>query len=246
MNTVMTMQEAEESIQKLREIFDVVRLLDAEVIENINRKNDTEIQDQNQDHDHDQCFSFWRKDHPCENCVSLKAYKAKDKRVKMEFIDTALYQVIAKYVEIDGKPYVIEMINCLDDELMLDSEGRDRLLRKLSGYDDELYIDALTGISNRRYFENQIKKMKALAGVAMIDLDDFKLYNDTFGHRVGDAVLKTVAKMIRSCIRKSDILIRYGGDEFLLVMPDIAADIFTQKLRQICKKIRESKVPGYS
>ena len=49
MNTVMTMQEAEESIQKLREIFDVVRLLDAEVIENINRKNDTEIQDQNQD-----------------------------------------------------------------------------------------------------------------------------------------------------------------------------------------------------
>ena len=56
MNTVMTMQEAEESIQKLREIFDVVRLLDAEVIENINRKNDTEIQDQNQDHDHDQCF----------------------------------------------------------------------------------------------------------------------------------------------------------------------------------------------
>ena len=102
MNTVMTMQEAEESIQKLREIFDVVRLLDAEVIENINRKNDTEIQ--NQDHDHDQCFSFWRKDHPCENCVSLKAYKAKDKRVKMEFIDTALYQVIAKYVEIDGKP----------------------------------------------------------------------------------------------------------------------------------------------
>ena len=234
MNTVMTMQEAEESIQKLREIFDVVRLLDAEVIENINRKNDTEIQDQNQDHD--QCFSFWRKDHPCENCVSLKAYKAKDKRVKMEFIDTALYQVIAKYVEIDGKPYVIEMINCLDDELMLDSEGRDRLLRKLSGYDDKLYIDALTGISNRRYFEDQIKKMKALAGVAMIDLDDFKLYNDTFGHRVGDVVLKTVAKMIRSCIRKSDILIRYGGDEFLLVMPDIAADIFTQKLRQICKR----------
>ena len=83
-------------------------------------------------------------------------------------------------LRLTGSPYVIEMINCLDDELMLDSEGRDRLLRKLSGYDDELYIDALTGISNRRYFENQIKKMKALAGVAMIDLDDFKLYNDTF------------------------------------------------------------------
>ena len=242
MNTEMTMQEAAESIRQLREIFDVVRLLDAKVIENINKKDDAAAQKQ----DSDRCFSFWRKQHPCENCVSLKAYRTRGKQVKMEFIDSALYQVIAKYVEIDGQPYVIEMINCLDDEMMLDSDGRDRLLRKLSGYDDELYIDALTGISNRRYFEDQIKKMKALAGVAMIDLDDFKLYNDTFGHRVGDVVLKTVANLIRSCIRKSDILIRYGGDEFLLVMPDIAQDIFARKLRQICKKIRESKVPGYA
>lgn len=242
MNTEMTMQEAEESIRQLREIFDVVRLLDAKVIEKINQKDYTIAQK----HEPDQCFYFWRKHHPCENCVSIKAYRTKGKQVKMEFIDSALYQVIAKYVRIDGEPYVIEMINCLDDEMMLDSDGRDRLLRKLSGYEDELYIDALTGISNRRYFEDQIKKMKALAGVAMIDLDDFKLYNDTFGHRVGDMVLKTVAKLIRSCIRKSDILIRYGGDEFLLVMPDIAEDIFARKLRQICEKIRESKVPGYS
>ncbi len=75
MNTVMTMQEAEESIQKLREIFDVVRLLDAEVIENINRKNDTEIQDQNQDHD--QCFSFWRKDHPVRTAYHSRHIRRK-------------------------------------------------------------------------------------------------------------------------------------------------------------------------
>lgn len=164
----------------------------------------------------------------------------------MEFIDSVLYQVVAKYVEIDGKAYVMEMINCLDDDVMLDSEGRDRLLRKLSGYDDELYIDALTGISNRRYFEDQIRKMKASAGVAMIDLDDFKIYNDTFGHRVGDVVLKTAAKVIREGIRKSDIIIRYGGDEFLLVMPDISAEVFAEKLKQIRKNISEAKVPGYS
>lgn len=242
MNTVMTMQEAEDNISHLREIFDVVRLLDAKIIEEINREDYTVAKE----YDPGQCFFFWRKEHPCENCVSIKAYKAKGKRVKMEFINSALYQVIARYVEIDGNPYVIEMINCLDDELMLDSDGRERLLKKLSGYNDELYIDALTGIFNRRYFEDRIKKMKIPAGVAMIDLDDFKLYNDTFGHRVGDLVLRTVAQVIQSCIRKSDILIRYGGDEYLLVLTDIADDNFTRKLKRICEKIRESKIPGYS
>lgn len=239
MNTVMTMDEAHESMCQMRQVFDVVRLLEAETVKKIN---------ENKKHPDgvDPCFAFWRKSHPCENCVSFKALEAKSKKVKMEFIDSVLYQVVAKYVEIDGKEYVMEMINCLDDDVMLDSEGRDRLLRKLSGYDDELYIDALTGISNRRYFEDQIKKMKASAGIAMIDLDDFKIYNDTFGHRVGDVVLKTAAKVIRECIRKSDIIIRYGGDEFLLVMPDITAEVFTEKLKQIRKKINEAKIPGYS
>lgn len=239
MNTVMTMDEAHESMQQMRQVFDVVRLLEAETVQKIN---------ENKKHPEgvDPCFAFWRKSHPCENCVSFRALESKSKKVKMEFIDSVLYQVVAKYVEIDGKAYVMEMINCLDDDVMLDSEGRDRLLRKLSGYDDELYIDALTGISNRRYFEDQIRKMKASAGVAMIDLDDFKIYNDTFGHRVGDVVLKTAAKVIREGIRKSDIIIRYGGDEFLLVMPDISAEVFAEKLKQIRKNISEVKVPGYS
>lgn len=239
MNTVMTMDEAHESMRQMRQVFDVVRLLEAETVQKIN---------ENKKHPEgvDPCFAFWRKSHPCENCVSFKALEAKSKKVKMEFIDSVLYQVVAKYVEIDGKAYVMEMINCLDDDVMLDSEGRDRLFRKLSGYDDELYIDALTGISNRRYFEDQIRKMKASAGVAMIDLDDFKIYNDTFGHRVGDVVLKTAAKVIREGIRKSDIIIRYGGDEFLLVMPDISAEVFAEKLKQIRKNISEAKVPGYS
>ena len=239
MKTVMTMDEAHESMRQMRQVFDVVRLLDAETVRKIN---------ENKKHPDgvDPCFAFWRKTHPCENCVSYKALEARGKKVKMEFIDSVLYQVVAKYVEIDGKAYIMEMINCLDDDVMLDSEGRDRLLRKLSGYDDELYIDALTGISNRRYFEDQIKKMKASAGIAMIDLDDFKIYNDTFGHRVGDVVLKTAAKVIREGIRKSDIIIRYGGDEFLLVMPDITAEVFAEKLKQIRKNVSEVKVPGYS
>ena len=80
----------------------------------------------------------------------------------------------------------------------------------------------------------------------MIDLDDFKIYNDTFGHSAGDAVLKTVVKQIRSCVRSTDSIVRYGGDEFLLLIPGIDEDTFVKKLREIRERVFAADVPGYS
>ena len=89
---------------------------------------------------------------------------------------------------------MIEMINRLDDETLMDSEGRQNLVSKLNSYSEELYRDALTGVFNRRYFEDQIRDASFCCGVAMIDLDDFKLYNDTYGHNAGDMALDTIVK----------------------------------------------------
>ncbi len=97
-------------------------------------------------------------------------------------------------------------------------------------YHEKLYMDALTGAYNRRYYEEQIKNLNTTAGVAMLDLDDFKLYNDAIGHDAGDAVLMTIVNEVRKNVRKTDILIRYDGDEFLLLMPGVDVDTFVQKL----------------
>ena len=78
----------------------------------------------------------------------------------------------------------------------------------------------------------------------MIVLDDFKLYNDTCGHNAGNLVLNTVVGIIRGCICKTDILIRYGGDEFLLLLPHIEEATFQQKLQDICCQISETRLPG--
>ena len=126
------------------------------------------------------------------------------------------------------------------DETNEQSAAREQALK------EELYRDSLTGAYNRRYYEEVACKAIGPAGIALMDLDDFKICNDTYGHYAGDMALKAAAAAIRSCIRDSDLLIRYGGDEFLLVLPGIPGDILQAKLEQIRAAVQQATVPGYS
>ena len=240
-STAMTQQESEVMIRELSKVFDVVRLLDEETLETGNIKDVTDAEGFPC-----KCYSFWKKGDNCKNCTSRDAFRKKNEQLKLEYLDSNIYQVISKYVEIDGKPYVMELINQMNADAVMDEDGRNELIKQLSGYNRELYTDALTGIYNRRYYEERIRNSNMSAGVAMIDLDDFKIYNDTFGHDAGDLALTTVVGIIKDNVRRTDMLIRMGGDEFLLVMPDIGEQAFADKLNQIQEKIHSSKVPGYS
>lgn len=79
----------------------------------------------------------------------------------------------------------------------------------------------------------------------MLDLDDFKVYNDLFGHGVGDAVLKAVVDAVKKCVRSTDKVVRYGGDEFLLVIPGVKEIAFRRCLGDISQSVREAVVEEY-
>ena len=128
----------------------------------------------------------------------------------------------------------------------MQAEAEEKLQETTESYRAKLYHDALTGTYNRRYYEDIASRIVGPAGVALLDVDDFKICNDTYGHYAGDMALKTAAKAIQSCIRESDLLIRYGGDEFLLVLPGIPGDFLQTKLEQICTAAQMASVPGYS
>ena len=236
----MTKHEWEIMLNELQKVFSIVRLLNEEELRTGRIQGSTDMTEGCE------CYALWNKRTRCDNCISRAAFAEKDKKTKLEFIDGVIFQVVSRYVEIEGIPYVVELVNKLDGDTLISEDGRDEMLKKLIRYDRELYMDALTGAYNRRYYEDQLKQTEMVAGVAMIDLDDFKLHNDTYGHNAGDLVLETVVNVIRNSIRKTDVLVRFGGDEFLLVMPDILEISFQKKLKQIQNEIHAAEVPGYS
>jgi len=115
-----------------------------------------------------------------------------------------------------------------------------RLMRSLK---DSALIDSLTGLHNRRYLQEYTEKIVAgvlrrgkAIGLIMCDLDYFKQVNDTYGHNAGDLVLKETSKVIRQSSRDSDIVIRFGGEEFLAVLLDVGEG----ESIKIAEKIREN------
>lgn len=108
--------------------------------------------------------------------------------------------------------------------------------------------DQLTGVYNRKKLEalqRQYQKegTPANIGVAMIDIDYFKRYNDTYGHPAGDEVLREVAQVLKSSVRKQDIVIRYGGEEFLLLLQGVQAEIAQKVCERVQMRLQERAIP---
>lgn len=236
-----TRQEIEERMEEYREVFDVVRLIDKETIARMEK--DCNHQDKLEPCP---CYSFWNKDRRCTNCITTEVMKDHKQRVKIEFVDFDAYQVISRYVNIDGTDYVMELVNRIDNSGVSDIEVRRKLEKKIVSYKEKLYVDVLTGAYNRRFYEETLKNSKYRAGVAMLDIDDFKLYNDSLGHFAGDMALSAVVDAAKSCIRKTDMIVRFGGDEFLILVQDVTEQEFKEKLEQIREAISQTIIPDFS
>ena len=237
--------EIRQTISKLTQVFDVVRLVDItdnEIVRSGCKPGNEEMINACRG---DKCYAIWGKTQRCKNCVSSKAFEKRGQVSKLEFADDSIFQIISKYVEISEKPYVLEMIYKDNDGVLLGAYGKTDFMDNIVNYNRQLYHDALTGAYNRRYYEEQAKSMRYIDAVAMLDANNFKGINDHYGHAAGDCLLKAVCESIKECIRSSDILIGLGGDEFVLLMANIPEIVFYQKISEIKQKISEIKLPDY-
>jgi len=140
----------------------------------------------------------------------------------------------------------------LEEDLIVSSKGLQTLKSELANARIEASTDALTGLNNRRGFDIQLKKLlndRRHNGngfsTIMADMDNFKEINDTFGHLVGDKVLKAFSQILKGKTRETDYAARYGGEEFVLLLPDTSLDnayIVAENIRSSIEKLRVTQI----
>lgn len=168
---------------------------------------------------------------PCLRQSSLEALTDSDEVSEQLLNDGVEYRARLRPLKVEGEPHVLLMVRPIDGQEAAE--------------EDLVYTDVLTNVRNRRYYEEKLRSARMKAGVAMIDLDDFRVFNDTFGRHAGDLALGAVATAIRSGIRSTDELVRYGCDKFVVVMPNIPSDDFTRCLHQVSDAVHATIVPGH-
>ena len=187
----------------------------------------------------------------CENCTSLRALQSKGRAYKIEILNNKTYLVTSRYLKIEGKPYVMEIINDVTNNLLMDSNQKDEIGKLIHSYNNLLITDSLTGVYNRRFLDEKFlpslkccHDKKIIIGVCVMDFDDFKLVNDTYGHQAGDKLLKEAACFWKQNFnsRKKDeerLVIRFGGDEMLIIVCGMSLHNFKIEIEECYRKMHK-------
>ncbi|SHK94831.1 diguanylate cyclase (GGDEF) domain-containing protein [Desulforamulus aeronauticus DSM 10349] len=212
-------------ISKFHNLFDIVRVVDPV------KKRVVDYDERGECGQGSICYDFWKTGMQCNNCVSVRAMTENDTFIKIEYNDNKTFLVMASPVKIGGTSYIVEMFKDITDTeviTILKEKGIMETNSIIAELNEKSVTDELTGIYNRRYINeklptdiyNAMLNQKELS-VIMLDIDYFKVINDTHGHIVGDTVIKELCKTMKSKIRKNyDWIARYGGEEFLIVLMD--------------------------
>jgi diguanylate cyclase (GGDEF)-like protein len=146
-----------------------------------------------------------------------------------------------------------EQVRQRTEQLNQALEENERIMREVEALNRKLQVqvihDPLTGLFNRRYLDEVLERELALArrkgyavSVVMSDIDHFKAVNDRYGHQTGDEVLKAFADLLVKRSRVTDICCRYGGEEFLLVMPEVPLEVAIQRAEAMRSALHDMSV----
>lgn len=144
---------------------------------------------------------------------------------------------------------MLERNRRLDSDLKANARKMERMRQDLEEVQKEAMTDGLTGIANRKYFDMTLRTAAAVAMeegsplcLLMIDIDHFKVFNDTYGHQVGDEVIKLVAHVLKQQVKGQDTPARYGGEEFAIVLPDTRLIDALQLAENIRRAVASKKI----
>ncbi|WP_455582354.1 GGDEF domain-containing protein [Dysosmobacter sp.] len=230
--------EMRRTLCTLAPFFDVVRVVDPADTAVLTLEEDGTIRKEPYT-----CFCVWNKDCRCRNCTSMQAAMGNCRRTKYEFIADNVFYVISQPITLATQEtvseVVLEIVSHVSDQLLLEKEDGMSLAERLEAIQEKLYRDDLTQAFNRRYLNEftflhrGMERISFRIGLILLDLRQFKAVNDTLGHLAGDQMLEEVAKLLRSHVRAQDSVIRFGGDEFVVILTECDESTVLRKIKEL-------------
>ncbi|MCH7476919.1 MAG: diguanylate cyclase, partial [SAR324 cluster bacterium] len=150
-----------------------------------------------------------------------------------------------------AKPYSIFDVRFKIRSLLLSFRKEESLHKTMDQAQRQAFTDGLTKLANRKHFDgfletqlNYSRQTRKPCSIIMLDIDNFKHYNDTHGHQMGDEVLRGVARVLATSVRASDLAARYGGEEFVIVLPETKKDMAAVIAEKMRRAIQETPLPN--
>lgn len=192
--------------------------------------------------------------------ASQQAFEALQKNEYIRYEDLPLRAKNGRLVDVEfvSNVYLVgdeKVIQCNIRDITERKHAQDALLKSQALLREQSVRDHLTGLFNRRYMEETLERELLRAtrkqhslGMIMLDVDNLKLFNDTWGHAAGDEILRETGSLLFRHVRGEDIACRYGGDEFILILPDASREVTRERAERICDYARQFHLQfdGYS
>lgn len=189
------------------------------------------------------CSDIWNCLEKCSNCISRLSMQTGKRMTKLEVAGEDPYQVVSMYVEIDRKPCCLEMASRIDGDFMPDGYSRDEILSSVRIHKENVYIDPVTGVYNKRYYVEKLSKMDNAAALMFADIKNFKRINENFGHQAGDDVLRQVAGVLRDVAAGKGDVLRYSGDDFVTVFFKATEEELSEIQKEMCRRVEALRFP---